>query len=202
MEGTIGQYTEKLNDWLSEQAWWQELKSKWDELDPQSRLYLRLAGGAIAILAVLLVILNFIWGVHRLRDDVSEKSQLLTYINTANDEMRRLKEVNMNLSGAASNDPWPAYFQQLAGGAGVPADGFGVSDPKPGAASDVSKEALFDITVRHANIRQIVKFAQTLETGSRPVKVRNLTIDTIPDGSGYLDATLSVSAFSLVQPKT
>lgn len=201
MESTMGKYGDKLTDWLNEQAWWQELKSKWEELDPQSRLYLKLAGGGILLVVLLLIILNFIWGAHRLRDDVSTKSELLAYVNRSNDEMRRLKETSTNLSGAASNDPWPAYFQQVAGGAAVPTDGFAVSDPKPGAASDVSKEALYDITVKHANIRQIVKFVQSLETGTRPVKVRDLAIDTIQDGSGYLDATLAVSAFSLVQPK-
>ena len=57
------------------------------------------------------------------------------------------------------------------------------------------------MAVKHANIKQVVKFAQGLEAGARPVKLRDLIIDTKPDGSGYLDATLSVSAFSLVQAK-
>src|SRR2546430_16094589 len=107
--------------------------------------------------------------------------------------MRRYKDISANASGAASTDPWPPYFDSIATAAGLTKDNYAVSEAKAGASSDVSKEALFDISLKHVNIRQAVRFAQGLESGTRPVKVRNLTITTIPDGTGYLDAVLSVS---------
>ena len=51
------------------------------------------------------------------------------------------------------------------------------------------------------NIKQVVRYAASLESGSRPIKLRNLLIDTKTDPSGYLDATLALSAFTLVEQK-
>ncbi len=201
MESTIGQWWSKTSEWLNEQSWFQQLKSQWDELDAQNRLYVQLVAAGAGALVVAYVIFGFISSVHRLRDEVNEKSELLTMLQSSNDELRRLKETSANVSGAASTEPWPAYFDGMANASGLAKDGYTISDPKPGASSDVSKEVLFDIVVKHASIRQVVKFAQALETGPRPVKLRNLTIDTIPDGTGYLDTQLSVSAFSLANPK-
>lgn len=198
MDSTLEQWFNKVNDWLNEQVFWQQLRAKWDELDPQSKLYLKITAGGLCGIVILLTFMNFIWAAHRLRDDVAEKSEILTMIQNSTDELRHLKDMSANLTGAESADPWPTYFETLAGNAGVSKDGFTVSEPKPGASSEVTKEALFDLGVKHASIRHIVKFAQSLESGARPVKLRNLTIDTIPDGTGYLDATLAVSAFSLV----
>ncbi len=47
------------------------------------------------------------------------------------------------------------------------------------------------------NLKQLVQYAFTLENGTRPVKLRHMTVDTGEDPSGYLNATLSVSTFSL-----
>ena len=76
-----------------------------------------------------------------------------------------------------------------------------VSAEKPGASGEVAKESLFDLSLKKVSIRQVVKLAYFLESGSQPVKLRNLSIDTNADASGYLDATLSVSTFTLNEGK-
>ena len=62
---------------------------------------------------------------------------------------------------------------------------------------DQAKEAMFDLKLKHVTIRQVVRYAFFLESGGKPVKLRNLTIDTKGDPSGYLDATLAVSGFAV-----
>jgi hypothetical protein len=50
-------------------------------------------------------------------------------------------------------------------------------------------------------LRQIVNLSVNLETGSRPIKVRHIEIDTHADPEGYMDAQLSISAFKIIEAK-
>lgn len=197
------QLLSKISDSLNEQQWFQELKSKWEEIDPQSRMYLKLGGAIGAALLVIVVGASFVWSVHSLKTELNEKGDLLALINNANDELRRLKETSSVLSSSTTNvggagENWPAYLSGMAEPSGIPKEGVTVSEEKKGTATPQTKESLFDISVKHVNIRQVVRYVLSLESGGRPVKLRNLLIDTKEDPSGYLDATLSISAFSLV----
>ena len=80
----------------------------------------------------------------------------------------------------------------------------GVShDPeKPGPASGETHEGLIDIQVKKVPVKRLVRFALGLETGDKPVKLRTLSIDSNADAEGLLDATLSVSVFTLVASNT
>ncbi len=194
----LDQFTDKLN----EQQWFQELKSKWEELDPQSRTYLQFAGVGAGILSVFFIILSSIWSVHSLKKELSEKRALLSYIQAANDELFRLKETGSNVAGKdREGGSWTNHFESLGATAGIDRSTVSVSSEKPGPSSEQTKEVLYEISLKHVNIKQIVRYAFALENGQRPVKLRNLSIETKNDPTGYLDASLSVSGFTLVEPK-
>lgn len=206
---------DKITEWLSDQAWFQELKQKWDELDAQSRMYLQITGACASVGLVLFSLFSFMWRVHKLKNEVDVKSQLLLTITSANDELRHLREVNAALNipppgatpGGAPNpgaadqkpEPWPDYIGGAATRIGLDKSTFTISDPKPGTATDLTKESLLDVSLKKVNIKQVVRFALSVQNGGRPVKLRNLVIDTLPDGSGYLNATLSLSAFNVTK---
>ena len=206
-ESKFKQWFQSAVDFINEQAWFQEAKTKWEELDPKSKMYLRFAGFGISVLAVLSILASVMWSVHSLKGDLLEKRALLAMVQNATDEMRRLREntpSGASGAGASNTDAaggWNGYFETIAGSAGVDKAALGISVDKAGASSDQSKEHLFELGLKHVNIKQITRFAFMLESGQRPVKLRNLTIDTKSDRSGYLDATLAVSAFTLVTPK-
>jgi type II secretory pathway component PulM len=191
----------RIGDKLSEQAWFQQLKAKWDELDPQSRTYLKFAAAAASAGLVVLMVLSSMWRVHSLKKELAEKSELLATIQTATDELRRLRDsLPASAQAARATDqagPWPGFFETTAATAGIEKGSLTISPEKSGSSSDLAKEALIDIAVRHVSIKQVVRYAFNIENGSRPVKLRNLTIDTKADPTGYMDATLSVSAFTL-----
>lgn len=198
----IQEWMTSLTEFLNEQQWYQELKAKWDELDPQSRTYLKFAGFGCALLAVILIILSSIWSVHSLKAELREKKALLNLIQSANDELRRLRETTPSSVGKdREGGPWPAYFESLASSSGFDKAALTVSPEKVGTPGDLTRESLFDLNLKHINIKQIVRFAFALESGQRPVKLRNLMIETKSDPSGYLDASLAISAFTLVEPK-
>jgi hypothetical protein len=197
----VSSITGPLSEWLGEQGWYQELKTKWDELDPQSRTYLQITGAILSTALLLYMIFSFVWGVHSLRNEVNTKSEILLSLQSASEELKKLQAVNVTLSGAGvNNDPWPTYFESTAAPIGITKSNLTLSESKAGPANDMSKEVLFDLSVKKVNIHQMVRFAYALENGARPVKLRNLVINTEPDMSGYLDATLSVSAFTINTP--
>jgi hypothetical protein len=207
ISATLSSATHDVNQWLGEQEWFQQIKAKWDELDPQSRTYLQFASAGMGFLLVVYIVFSFIWGVHSLHQEVIEKSALLSQIDSANDELRKLRSVNSDLSGASATgasdaSPWAPYFQAFASQIGLAPDAVTVSDAKPGTTNELSKETLYDISIKKVNVHQMVRFAYALESGSRPVKLRNLVINTEADLSGYLDATLSVSAFTMLSGST
>lgn len=211
-ESKFKEWMTKATDFLSDQAWVQELKTKWDELDPQSRMYLKFACAGGGVLLVFFILLSSLWSVHSLKSELLEKRALLTMVQNATEELRKLKETTAGagLSSAAASGSadttsgtpgWNPYFETTAGSAGVDKASLTIQGEKAGASSDQSKEHLFELGLKHVSIKQIVRFAFMLESGSRPVKLRNMTIDAKGDRTGYLDATLAVSAFTLVTPK-
>lgn len=195
----LKEWMTSLNEYLAEQVWYQELKQKWDELDAQNKNYVKFGAFGVSVLFVLIFILSSIWSVHSLKSELSEKRALLAMIQSANDEIRRLKETNTSSSHGDDKDalPWNPYFETVANLAGFDKSSLTVTSEKPGASEEQTKETLFDIQLKHVNLKQVVRYVLSLENGQKPVKVRNLSIDTQGDPSGYLDAVLAVSAFTI-----
>lgn len=194
---------EKIGEWLNDQEWFQQIKQKWDELDAQSRLYLQIAGICGSVGLVLFSLFSFMWKVHKLKAETADKTQLLTMITSADNELKRLRELNAPLNQAAATpeqkpQTWPEYIDSSASRVGIDKNVYTVSEPKPGTSSELTKESLIDVSLKKVNIKQVVRFALSVQNGGRPVKLRNLVIDTHPDGTGYLNATLSLSAFNLI----
>src|ERR1700722_1925447 len=114
-----------VTDFLNEQLWFQQAKAKWEELDPQSRGYLKVAAFAGGSLTVLLTLFSFLWSVHSLKSEVADKTEILTMIQNANEELRRLREASPVAAsgsyGAEAGDAaaWPAFFEEAAGKVGV-----------------------------------------------------------------------------------
>ncbi len=190
-----------FSDQISQAAWFQQLKAKWEELDPQSRLYLKGGGAVASALLMFTLVATSLWSVHKLKVEYTEKQELLSTIQTAYEELRRLRDQTAGsaaAAGAATQGGWQAYVETLAGTSGIDKAALAVSPEKNGATSDTAKESLFDVSVKHVGIKQVIRLTYALETGNRPVKLRNLTIDTQSDPQGYLNATLSVSGFALV----
>lgn len=214
----IGQFFSQLSDKINEQSWFQELKGKWEELDPQSRMYLKFAGVGTGALLFVILTLSSLWSVHTLKKDLAERSELLSMIQSANDELHRLREAGPGASGTGEDAPWPGFFENVSVQAGMDKTVVEVSAEKPAPApvarekdkdrdkdkekdksEPPTKESLFDINLKHVSIKQVVRYAYYVENGSRPVKLRNISIDTKSDPEGYMNATLSVSGFTLKQ---
>ncbi|MGE0614559.1 MAG: hypothetical protein AB7P04_02875 [Bacteriovoracia bacterium] len=189
----------QARDWLNDQVWFQELKAKWEEFDPQSQLYIKYATAGIGAFMLVIFVLSTMARVGGVRRDYEEKSDLLTYIRNSQLEMKVFKKSGMDqASELDALDPsrLNEFFKQKATLAEMPDTAVEVSMAKVGNSTETVKESLFDLTIKHVSIKKLARYALELERAT--IKVRNMSIDTV-GADGYLDAKMSVSAFKLAK---
>jgi hypothetical protein len=133
----------------------------------------------------------------------ADKNDLIRLLTTANDDLRRLRDeasasgMSRTADAGDQNTAWNAHLEGQALNAGIPKEAISISGEKPGTQGEQTKEALIDISLKKVNVRHLAKFAASLESGTKPIKIRSMVVDAKPDGSAWLDATLSISAFAM-----
>jgi hypothetical protein len=195
-------------DSLQARPSYQKLVERWDSLSQESKLYVQFAGAGCLILLFLVTTIASIWHVRGLKQQLDQKQELLNSLRSAREEISTLQLKNHKdlqaIHAAAEKIPWKTYFESVAVQVGIEPASLKVAPSSVEVEQDASlkalaKETTFDITVQKINVRQFTKFAFELENGSKPIKLRNLSIKTHPDLSGYLDAFFSVSGFILLE---
>ncbi|MEK6580356.1 MAG: hypothetical protein AABZ55_14110 [Bdellovibrionota bacterium] len=202
IKAKLKEYYDRAMSWVADQPAFQQIKAKWDELDPQSRLYAQIAGLATGAFFSFFILASFYWKVSTLENEYKDKIELVNLLQQSSDELRRLRDsAGSGKLTAGTGGSWAAHFEIVAASSGVDKSKMTVSNEKSGTSSELAKEALMDISLKKINIKQAIRFVYNLENGNRPVKVRNFIIDTKSDPTGYLDANFAVSAFTLGEKK-
>lgn len=188
----------QISERIAEQQWVQELKGKWDELDPQSKNILRIGFALGSAALVVLLILSAFWSVHSIKSELGEKNNLLRLIQNSSDELKQLKAgiSPTVMTPEKELGSWPSYFEGILFPLGLEKENLSITNERLGQTTEHSKETQIDVTIKHINVKQLVRMIHALEGGSRAVKLRNLSVEEKIEGSGYLDATLNLSAFA------
>lgn len=213
-----------ISDKLQDQVWYQQVKVKWDELDVRAKMavkYTSLIGSAVLIVGL---VGTSLYSVADQKREIEEKLGLIQKIQSAQEELRRLRDVTSRFNGGG-DQPWGQFLQEKATPAGISAEAVQIVSegvvsalaappaPKsaknakdaakekesPPASSAGPEETVVEASLKKINVRQLAKYVHEIENGGRTVKVRRLHVNTHPDESGYIDATIVVSAFRLKQ---
>lgn len=214
-ESKLSQAFQSISDKVQDQVWFQQAKAKWDELDARSKRavkYFLLIGGSVGGIAL---VGSSLYSVSAQKTEIDDKLALVQKIQGAQDELRRLKDITSRFNGTDAT-PWGQFLQDKAQVAGfdpsvisVTSEKIVISAQTPAGKKDpkskdsavaeavVPEESVIEASLKKINVRQLVKYVHEVENGGRTVKVRRLQVDTNPDESGYLDATIIVSAFRL-----
>lgn len=214
-ESKLSQAFQSISDKVQDQVWFQQGKAKWDELDARSKMavkYLLLIVGSVGGVAL---VGTSLYNVSEQKREIDDKLALVQKIQSAQDELRRLKDITSRFNGTDSTS-WSQFLQDKAQIAGFDPSIVSVTsekvissaappaskkDPKskdsPAFETVAPEESVIEASLKKINVRQLVKYVHEVENGGRTVKVRRLQVDTNPDESGYLDATIIVSAFRL-----
>jgi len=194
----MSKYLQRFADWIQENPSFQLLRGKWDELDQQSRLYLKVASATMVVLLAGWVFIGSWWKVRSIKSEIAEKDTILRQVQSARNEMQALRnQIPPSRTGEADAQPWSIYFESIAGGIGLEKSSLEVSTESAGQSRGLSKESFFEVSLKKINVKQLTRFAAQVENGRRPVKIRKMQIETKSDLSGYLDAKLSVAVYSM-----
>jgi len=198
---------QSISDKLQDQIWYQQGKAKWDELDSNTRTAIKYGTLGITVVGTLALVVTSAVTVSGKKSDLDDRLGLVQKIQSAQEELRKLKEVTSSAGVSAADEPWQGYFEAQAAASGLDTATMKITGekrlsapaPKKGEKKEESRmnEVLVDLSLTKVNLRQLVKFVFNVENGGRTAKVRKLEINTQPDESGYLDVTLAVSGFSL-----
>lgn len=78
----------RMMEFLSTQAWFQELKTKWDGLDSTQQLYMKAGSAGAAALSLLGIIIGFGVSSYQLKNEFRDKQELLKLLSQAVDEIK------------------------------------------------------------------------------------------------------------------
>lgn len=187
-------------DKLNEQVWFQQIKAKWDEVPLESRNAIQISGISIISISILSGLLYFGLETYTLKKQYNDRLSILSLLQNATDEINRLKEKS-SLSGAEEKGGWDSYFTKKAEGQHITKEQITISPESAIGSGGATKELAVTLTMKHINIKQFTNLVQSIENGERPVKVRNINVDTHFDPEGYLDAKIIVSAFEVATDK-
>lgn len=192
----FSQLMEQFQDKLQEQVWYQQIRAKWDELDPRHRQIASMVGifGSFAVL--IIVTLSMYSSVSTKQAELDEKLALIKHLNRSQDELRRLRDNNPLSGMGGSDEPWTGYIESQASQMGIAAENLKVNEQAPQSGSNgAPSEQIIDIDLKKVNVRQLVKLIFQLENGARPAKVKTLQVDTEPDESGYVNLKFSLLTY-------
>lgn len=193
--------SDRLKEWLETQVWFQELRTKWEELDAQTQQILRIAGSGALVFILIFFLGIWSWNVRSLKKDLAEKRELLAQLRTAQQEIRKLRDSNQRALGAGASDSWSTYAEKLFAESGITSEHYTLSPEKPLESAEVSPEIakrnVLEISLKAVNIKQLVKAAVAIENGLRPAKIEKISVDTAPDLTGNLDVHFLISAYQI-----
>src|SRR5687767_8087407 len=130
-DSKLKKLVDELSDKIQEQQWFQQLRAKWDELDPLTKLYSKLGAAAGTVLLVLVFVLVSILQVRSLKKELSSKIELKMVIQNAAEEIRNLR---VKGGGGYSGDHfggWQQAVKAAANNAGIDEAALDLGAEKP-----------------------------------------------------------------------
>lgn len=175
----------------------QQVKGRYDELDSQAKLYVNLGAVALVVFFVFFTILLGMAKLSRMKSDINEREELIGYLQRSSDQIRQLKAQQSASRGVDTTSPLPEFVGNVLMAAKIAEDKAEIGQERTGAQDKETVEALLDVKLSQVNLRQITQFLFTLtEQGSaRSLNIKDLTIDTKSDPSGWMDAAVTISSY-------
>lgn len=187
---------DKFFDKIRESDAYHQIKSKYDELDSQAKVYVNLGAVAIVAFLVLFSVLFCLTKVNGLKSRINENEELIGYLQRSADTIKQLK-AQQNATNGDISSPLPALVDDVLNRTGLDPAKAEVGAEHPGVEEKESVEMLVDVKLTQINLRQLSQFlfAMTQQGAARKLNIKNLVVDTKNDPSGFLDATVTVAAF-------
>jgi len=184
---------------ISEQEWFQQIKTQWNNLDPRIRLGMKFSGIAGACIFVFFYFVSSFSNIYSLRSEYENKNELLNYLKNAKVEKAVLENKARGRSGpSVSKVTWEPYIKGLINGTSIEQENMVVLPQKGGDASGALKETLFEVKFTKVNIADLISYLVKVETGNQSMKVRNVIINA-PIAQQLISANVYLSGFNIAE---
>ena len=91
-ESAFKRLWDKFSDKIQDQVWYQQIKSKWEELDPQSRYALKVGSFVVIVTCSVGAVFSMAMSTMENHAELQEKRFLIQKIQASQEELRKLKE--------------------------------------------------------------------------------------------------------------
>lgn len=205
-ESTFGKIWNQISDKIQDQVWFQQIKSKWEELDAQSRYAIKIGSFIVILVGGVGLVVSMAFTTMSNHAELQDKRFLIQKIQSSQEELRKLKETTAR-AGMGDEGPWNSFIQSQAMASGLDPVNVTVSEPtkvNSGAnskAPSLIEEMEFETTAKKINVRHLVKFVYNVENSGRMAKVKKIEVLTQPDESGYLDVKFTTLGYSAAAAK-
>jgi type II secretory pathway component PulM len=192
--------SEQLSDkWTSavdsfkDSSTYQALNNSYQQLSPEHQTYVRWGGIAASVFLLFYLIFSATQAANSVKDEYYQKQELLTVMNQAGDEIRRLKGQNSSFSGGGAEQNWRGVLANVASGQGLAPDALQIAKESAGSSQTMIQETLIEAELKGVFIRPLVQFIYQIEHNSPPMKLKGLQVE--PGAEGQLNARLVLSGF-------
>lgn len=196
VENAINEFVKSASEWLTEQSWFDDLKMRWQDLDPRSRGYFKLGAMGVGGVIAFFMMISVLSGVTGARSDYYARLEMLGTLDSATAEMKSLKRRTGMDSGGEIPTPWADRFGRIANESSIDPSAMIVGPETPGKQNELVKEGIFDLSFKNITIRQLVGFLVKLQMSGSPARLDNIEVNTV-GAEGYMDAKTRVTALTV-----
>jgi type II secretory pathway component PulM len=200
----------QLGEKIADSRFFKPIQTSLDEMEPKTRQQLSLLAYVLFFFGSLYFLYTQWDQSHTLSLDIQSKQELTSSIQQSAQELKSLKEQS---GEAAFGSPivLKSFLTDISENTGISTESMDAKNEKPApAAASTNKdqdknktkpiETFADLILTKVNVKQLQKFLYEVENKGHPIKIRNLKIETEADQSGYLNATVAISYFTLPSP--
>lgn len=193
IKNSFGAFSDRIRD--SELV--SQIKAKYDELDPQSKLYLNLGGVIAGFLFILITVISGLSTVNSLKNEMNEREELIGWLQRSGDNLKQLKAQFESKQNDNINSPLNTFVENVGANTGLNPEKLTVSAETSGETLKDAKEVLVEAKMAHTNLKIVTRFLFNLtdQGVKRNLTIKNLSIDTKDDPDGYIDVAMTVAGY-------
>lgn len=176
---------------------WARARAAWDNLSPNERGLLVVAGGLVAVFLLQLVVVAPVRAtLDRAEARVESAEQQLDLMNRLRGEFDevngRLSSVETRIRRTRERRNIFTLLETLAARSAVKVDSM---EPQPAQESEGYRETKVEVSLDNVTLTQAVNYLHNIESADQPLSIKALRIRTRPDKPDLLDVDFTVSSF-------
>jgi len=178
---------------LNESLWFQEIKTRWENLESFKKNLILFIILSVFILLSLMGTFSARWKIHKLKKEVDEKTALIQWMHGVYQQANQFKHY-IPTNSFQKTQSWQTYFQTLGKPVGIQEIEIQTLKKNPAPFQQKIQQTHLKLKIEDATLEQIIQYLLAVENGSKPVQLKNLTISL--QENQLMCLTLEISGLS------